>query len=142
MAAKKKAAKKIPIVRRIAPNKKRGKSFAPSTSGDIPEGFQMPATAQVPNWDFEKQKILQGEVIQIKLITKKKVRVGEKKTTHLMVVREKETQKLLQVWESAALSGLFEEVKKGWDVYLRFDGYGDKVKGRMPMKLFTSAYQK
>ena len=102
----------------------------------------MPATAQVPNWDYEKQKVLQGEIVQVKIITKKKPRKGEAKTTRLMVVREDETEKLLQVWESAALHGLFDETKKGNTVYFRFDGLGEKVKGRLPMKLFTSGYQK
>lgn len=122
--------------------KTRGtKALQPSMDDSIPEGFTMPASANVPNWDFEKKKVLQGDLVNIKIITKKKVRKGESKTTRLMVVRE-ENGNLLQVWESATLKGLFEEAKKGNQLYIRFDGHGEKVKGRMPMKLFTTAYQK
>ena len=119
---------------------KSPKFLAPKVVQEIPEGFVMPATAQVPNWDFEKRQLLQGTIINIKLITKKKVRKGEKKTTRLIHVRE-DGGNLLQVWESAALTGLFDEAKKGAEVFIRFDGHGPKVKGRMPMKLFATAYR-
>lgn len=121
----------------VKPSKK---SMVPDTSqGDIPEGFTMPATAQVPNWDFEKKKVLRGVLVNIKVVKTPKNK--NKKTSQLMVVRE-ESGNLLQVWESAALEGLFSEVKKGYSVFIRFDGYGEKVKGRNPMKLFTTAYSK
>lgn len=130
--------------KKIKPTKKifaKKSNLQPFTSGDIPEGFTMPASAQVPNWDFDKKKILQGVIVNVKTITKKKPRKGESKTTRLMIVRE-EGGNLLQVWESAALHGLFDETKKGYAVWIRFDGLGEKIKGRMPMKLFTTAYNK
>jgi len=134
MARKKKALKAAKI-----PSKKT--NLQPSVSDAIPDGYTMPASAQVPNWDFEKKKTLVGDLVSIKIVTKKKVRKGEKKTTRLMIVRE-ENGNLLQVWESKALEGLFDEAKKGRGLYLRFDGYAKKEKGRMPMKLFTTAFKK
>ena len=132
------ARKKVKILK-SSPVKNR--KLQPSVDDSIPEGFTMPASAQVPNWDYEKKKVLQGDLVSVKVITKKKPRKGESKTTRLMIVRE-ESGNLLQVWESASLHGLFDEVKKGNSLYIRFDGYGEKIKGRMPMKMFTAAYQK
>jgi len=128
-------------IKAVKPAPIKARKLQPSVDDSIPEGFTMPASAQVPNWDYEKKKVLQGDLVSVKTITKKKPRKGESKTTRLMIVRE-QSGNLLQVWESASLHGLFDEVKKGNSLYIRFDGYGEKIKGRMPMKMFTAAYQK
>lgn len=118
------------------------KNLIPKTHGGVPDGFQLPATANVPNWDFEKHNVLQGDVVQIKNITLKNAKKGQKKTTRLMIVREDDTGKLLQVWESTGLSGLFEEVKKDYAVYIEYSGLGPKVKGKNQMRLFETGYKK
>lgn len=128
------ARKKVKKVR------KETSSFAPKVQHDIPEGFVMPAGAQVPNWNFEKQKILKGTVVNIKMVKTPKNK--NRKITRLMVIREDGTEKLLQFWESAALVGLFDEAKPGFAVYLSYEGLAEKKKGQNPMKLFHTAYKK
>jgi hypothetical protein len=119
---------------------KKAPRLTPRIDTEMPEGFVMPAGAQVPNWDYEKQKVLRGVIVQIKTITKKKPRKGEKPKTRLMVIRENDTEKLYQVWESAGNVGLFDEAKQGAEVFIRYDGLGAKVKGKNQMRLFTTGY--
>lgn len=128
MAAKKKA--------KAAPKRNRSQ---PKISVAIPEGFQMPASAQVPNWDYEKQKVLQGDAVSMRVIKKKKPRKGEAPTTRLLTVRD-EDGNLHQVWESAGLRGLFDEVLQGGEVFIRYDGLGAKQKGKNQMKVFVTGY--
>ena len=115
-------------------------SRAPVVATGIPAGFTLPASAQVPNWDFEKQKTLQGEVVSIKTINIKKPMKGQEPTTQLMTVRD-DKDNLLGVWKSGWLNGLFSEVVPGSVVFIRYDGLGPKIKGRNQAKMFTSAIQ-
>lgn len=104
---------------------------------NLPAGFRQVNSGNFPpNHDFKKNPILQGEVTEIKTVA---VKIGRKpKDTRLMIIAD-ENGVLTSVWESAALEGLFEEAKKGDEVYIQFTGM-ITIKGRQqPMKGFVAA---
>lgn len=124
--------------------KKPARNLAPKVNHGIPEGFTMPASAQIPTWDFEKNSTIQGEVVSIREVVTKP-RKGEKKggKTRIMAIKT-ESGSLFAVWESAALRSLFDEVAIGGQVFIRFEGTRSFVpKGggaKQKIKEYTAAY--
>lgn len=93
----------------------------------MPKGFRQISGGNFPPvHDFKKVAILEGVVQEIKTIATK---IGRKaQDTRLMVIADTDGV-LTSVWESAALGGLFDEVKKGDTVHIQFTGMVE-VKGR------------
>lgn len=127
MAARKKAAKKTATKR------------APSTKYTMPEGFTLPASANVPNWEMEKKPVLAGTLIAVKEVKLKKPQNG-KKTTRVATIRDGESGSLVQVWESGWLHGFFDEVQEGAEVHLIFRGFGEKQKGKNPARIIEAGF--
>lgn len=102
----------------------------------LPPGFRQVSSGNFPPiWNFKAQPVLQGTVHEIKTVATK---IGRKaQDTRLMVIADADGV-LTSVWESAALSGLFDEAQKGDKVHIQFTGM-IKIKGRQqPMKGFTA----
>lgn len=97
-----------------------GKGFKP------PAGFkQMEISGNfAPTHDFQVEANIQGRVVEIKTVPKGGL---IKKDTRIMVVRTDKGDR--SVWESTALIGLFDTVKKGKTVLIHYTGE-IKVKGR------------
>ena len=108
----------------------------------IPEGFGEIGAGYAPTWKPEEHgKLLHGPVTggvrDVEMTIRKKTEVRR-----CMEVTQKKTGERLTLWESAALSELFEtivETGEGPEVYVRFDGYGKKKPGQNAPKLFTVA---
>lgn len=102
----------------------------------LPPGFRQASRGNFPaSWDYRRNRTLQGIVREIRDVPKGK---NVDKDTQVMSVVQPETGEILAVWKSAALAGLFDEVKKGDSVFIRYDGEV-KVKGRrQPMHGFTA----
>lgn len=102
----------------------------------LPQGFRQVSSGNFPAvWNHKANPTLQGVVQEIKTVATK---IGRKaQETRLMVIADSDGV-LQSVWESAALTGLFDEAKKGDTVYIQFTG-PIKIKGRtQPMKGFVA----
>lgn len=103
---------------------------------EMPEGYRRTAGNFPQIHDFKKEPILTGIVQEIKTVAMKMR--GKASETRIMSVAQHETGEISAVWESAALQGLFDEAKKGDDVFIKFTGM-IRVKGRaQPMKGFDA----
>lgn len=103
---------------------------------ELPAGFKaITGMGGVPV-EWKKGVVVEGKVLEIKTITKKKVRKGEKPTTRLMNVKTADGDKT--VWEKAALTALFDAAKKGNTVYIQHLGMGIAKKGQSAPHLFVA----
>ena len=85
---------------------------------------------------WEEGVVVTGIVQEVKEITLKNVRKGQKPTARLMRIKTKEGE--MAVWEKAALVGLFDKVKKGNAIYIECIGMGEAKKGQNAPYLFNA----
>jgi hypothetical protein len=105
----------------------------------VPAGFVPMASGNfAPLHDFDKEPVLQGKVVEIKVVKTKK---GKKLIdTNIMTVSDADGV-LSSVWESTALAKTFGEAKKGDEVFFRYEGL-IPMKGRNAMKDFSCGLKK
>jgi len=114
---------------------KAGKSSIPP----VPSKYKLMGKGNFPPvWTPEKiGDFLEGIVQQVKAIPTKWKRKGKQDETRIMYVADDDGV-LKSVWESAALSDLFDNAQAGDGVYIRYDG-PIVIKGRKePMKGYTT----
>lgn len=87
-----------------------------------PKGFRKFETPVA--WDFEKNPILQGTVLNIKVIPR--TRDGEVTKQKVAQVRDDDGV-IHSFWESAALIGFFDELKPGKQIWVKYLGKIDLV---------------
>lgn len=106
---------------------------------ELPAGYERVQSGDfAAAHDFKKWPVLEGEVLNTKELTQGKGK--DKRQVRLAIVHRGDIP--VTLWESAALSSFFDQVKVGDRVYVRFDGF-IKLRGRkQPMKAFTSAIKK
>ena len=109
----------------------KGKSKTPT----LPSGYKV--IGRAPNWDFEKNPIIEGErgaehEVPMDKGTKKE------RTVRNFIMQE-ETVGAITVWESSMLKQLFDETEEGDHIRIEFLGYGEAKKGQNPPKLFSCA---
>lgn len=101
---------------------------------DIPEGYKITSTNFAAPWDYKKNNILEGEVVEIKEV-KKGGKI--KKDTRIMTVQNGSGEPVA-VWESSALRVLFDQVEEGSEIFIKYRGER-KVKGQKnPMHDFVA----
>src|SRR5882672_3813412 len=140
MATAKKSAKKATKSARGANGKAKSVKRMPSNKKwagvTLPPGFNAINTNEYgQRWDFEEKPILQG----ICAAAPRDVPQGtgkNKRTTRVIDIKGSDGS-TTAVWESAALQGFFDEVKKGSKVAIAFQGYRD-VGRPQPMKVFVA----
>lgn len=102
----------------------------------VPEGYRVINSGEFgERWEFEDEPLIEGTVTG-----KREVETGtgkNKRTAQVMSVQTAEG-KTYDVWESAALTGLFLEAEEGTQVAIAFQGYRD-VGRPQPMKVFQGA---
>ncbi len=111
-------------------------SKKPRKAVDVPQGYSVKVTAELPDpWDYTKQTELSGTVqaIQTVKITSK----DGTRTTRVAHIANKDG--VIGLWESATLTPLFDALKDGDDVFVRYEGLGEAKSGRSAPKLFTAA---
>lgn len=114
-------------------SKKLSKQSSPMF--DIPEGYSIISTNFAAPWQYKKNPVLEGEVVEIKDV-KKGGKI--KKDTQIMTVKPQDGE-MVAVWKSAALNVLFDQVEAGSEIYIKYKGE-KKVKGqKMPMHDFVAA---
>ena len=106
---------------------------------NIPEGMKQMGGGYAPNWSPEVGDSIHGPV------------VSDVRTVELKYGRRKVERRVVEVdnggtrvalWESAALSDLFDAIEQhgqGFTIFVQFDGLGKKKAGQNPPKLFTVA---
>ena len=105
----------------------------------LPEGYQA-VGGFVDFWEPKKGDVLEGTFGDRREIKRKNPQKGQSKTmTIATITREDGTA--VSIGESAMLRGLFEKVEDGDNVYIRFDGFGKKTKGRNPPRMYTVGIQ-
>lgn len=117
----------------------RKKKTATKQGNAIPSGFQA-ITKQFTSWpnsETDAGDTLQGVVVGYKTI---KVKRG-RKMEDSQIIQIETDEGVVEVWESAVLSPLFEEDYTEYEVFLRFKGYGEAKKGQNAPKLFDIAYK-
>lgn len=104
----------------------------------IPAGYQqVQSGGRAPFHDFKTSPILEGKIVGMHSFTDR-----WKNKKQIMEIASKETGEVTAVSESAALTGLFKQAKKGAMVWIRFDGLV-KIKGRkQPMRQYTTGIGK
>ena len=106
-------------------------------AGNIPAGFERTQSGSFPpNHDFKAHPILQGRVVEIRSTPQKRGKKTEE--VKILYVAESDTGEIVAVWESFALESLFAQVKKGDEIFLRFNGV-KKMKGKKTLKDFDAA---
>jgi len=103
----------------------------------VPEGFTRADSGFPQSWDFEREPVVQGHVVRIRTVELKYGKqVRETRVMEVAVDGEP-----FSVWESAALTELFDAVSEGDEVWIRYTGQ-IQVKGRrQPMRGFQAAYR-
>jgi len=106
-----------------------------SNTPEIPTGFKV--IGRAPNWDVEKNPIVQGvrgeahEVI-MDAGTKK-----ERKVRTIILMDDELGP--VTVWESGGLRDMFDQTEDGDTVRIEFLGLGEAKKGQNAPKLFSCA---
>lgn len=116
--------------------KAKSKSKASSKKATLPNGYKS-LSSRAPNWDFEKDTVIEGERGEVRDVTFDK---GTKKerTVQVMTIDDAKKGKLT-VWNSATLRPLFEETEEGDSVRVEYLGLAKAKKGQNPCKLFDVA---
>lgn len=126
MASSKKTAKKA---------KRSTKAKAKSADVRLPDGYKV--IERSPNWDCEKDPVIEGVRGEIK--TRAFKRDGKTQTTRYVVV-EDATLGPTTVFESAGLRDFFEQTSEGDHVRIEFIGTTPPTrKGLNPMRNFSCA---
>lgn len=139
MATAKKAAKAAKAAKSAGKSKANGK--APNNAKwkgvALPSGYNAIQTGDFgQRWDFEARPVIEGSVVD----APRDVEQGtgkNKRITRVIDVKEKDGT-TTAIWESAALQGFFDSVKKGSQVSIAFRGYRPTGKGKNPMKDFVA----
>lgn len=110
--------------------------MAKANSKGIPERYKIVQSGSFPDiYDFTKHNVLEGTVSQIKTVT---TRRGKKLDKSRIAYIANTDGEVFGVWESAALREFMGQIKKGDEVFIRFNGL-KKIKGQKnPMKDFTT----
>jgi hypothetical protein len=113
--------------------KAKSKSKA-KTQHTLPNGYKV--IGRAPNWDPEKNPVLEGERGETQEVTFDK---GTKKerTQRLCIVQD-DTLGAVTLWESSTLRDFFDQTEKGDHIRVEFLGYGDAKKGQNAPKLFST----
>ena len=130
--------------------KAKAKAAALPQSADIPQGMKQLGGGYAPTWKpSEPGQAIHGPVTDavkiVEFTQKRKVKgklVEETVERRVMEVTDKNDGQRFAVWESAALTELFDLVEEsgvGTVVYIRYDGLGQAKKGQNAPKLFTAA---
>lgn len=112
---------------------------APKTQTGIPKGFNAVSGVNVPAWDFDKNAIFQGVVLNVKDVHK-----GGKILSDTRVMTAKDDDgNVWAIWESALLGDLFDQSEAGDEVYMQLDGYEPAKKANQSdTKMFTTGIKK
>lgn len=113
--------------------KAKSKSNSKSKVHALPNGYKV--IGRAPNWDPEKNPVLQGERGATQEVTFDK---GTKKerTQRLCIVQD-ETLGAVTLWEASTLRDLFDQTEEGDDIRVEYLGLGEAKKGQNPPKLFS-----
>lgn len=87
-------------------------------------------------WDYESQPLLEG-VIDGELREVESGTGKNKRVSRIMSIRT-DAGVLYDVWDSAALRGLFDQAEVGQRVAIAFQGYREIAGRSQPMKLFSA----
>jgi len=103
---------------------------------EVPQGYAVKVTAELPeSWDFVKFPVLEGTVQAVQ-----SVKITDKDgVRHTRVAHVANARGIFGLWESATLLPLFDALKDGMDIFVRFEGLGEAKPGRSAAKLFTAA---
>lgn len=117
----------------MAKAKAKAKSKSKAKTNSLPNGYKV--IGRAPNWDPEKNPVLEGERGATQEVTFDK---GTKKerTQRLTIVND-ETLGNVTLWESSTLRDFFDQTKDGDEIRVEFLGYGDAKKGQNAPKLFS-----
>lgn len=111
-------------------------SSSRSLKRGVPEGYK--TIERAPNWDFEKDAVVQG--IRGPIVELEFGRRGEDKRLQRTFTIKDQVLGEVAIWESSRLTPLFDTTNDGDDVYIEFLGYQEaKVEGDSPTKLFKCA---
>lgn len=110
-------------VKKKSPAKKGSK--IESTKGktfNAPKGYKVMDTgfSSAPTHDFEAEATIEGKIIQINDV-EKNVKKGIQNDTRVMVIQRTDGKKE-SVWQSASLAKVFEDVKPGQSIIIKFTG--------------------
>lgn len=115
---------------------RKSKSKASSKiSRTLPDGYKA-LNSRAPAWKHEEEPVLIGERVRVHTITLDK---GTKKEREqrIMTVDSADLGQVA-VFESAALTSLFDESEDGQGVFIEFTGMGTAKKGQNAPKLFNT----
>jgi hypothetical protein len=106
-----------------------------SKTPTLPNGYKV--IGRAPNWNFEKDTIVEGERGETHEIIMDKGKKSERVVRNFIM--QEETVGAITIWESSMLKDLFDQTEEGETVRIEFLGYGDAKKGQNPPKLFSVA---
>lgn len=121
-------------------SKKSAKTNAPDPSEiKVPQGFKPISGAFAPTWNPAEDENQPQEIVgtwgKERIVT---IRRGRGVQEQRVVPIQTETE-AWTLWCSAGLVALFDSAEEGDEVYIRFDGLGQKKGKQNPPKLFTTA---
>ena len=103
----------------------------------LPNGYKV--IGRAPNWDPEKNPVLQGERGAANEVTLDK---GTKKEREVRtMILQDETLGAVTVWESSMLKDFFDQTEEGQNVRIEYLGLGKAKKGQNAPKMFSCAVQ-
>lgn len=103
---------------------------------ELPKGYKAITGMGGEPVNWKKGVVIEGIVTETKTLKRKNPKKGESLTMRLMNVKTKDGDKT--VWEKAALTALFDMVKKGNTVYIQHIGMGIAKKGQSAPHLFVA----
>lgn len=111
------------------------KQVSPKDDATLPAGFARVDTDldSYPAWDFDVRDTLQGKVEKVKTV--EVTRNKELVECRMAVVNVNGDRCLL--WESANLERLFDDLRPGAEVFVKYHGKEDIGKGKT-MRRFTA----
>jgi len=116
-----------------AKSKSKTKPKSKSKPVVLPSGYKV--IGRAPNWDIEKNPVIEGERSDAHDVTFDE---GTKKerTVRTMIVAD-ETLGAVNVWESSGLRDLFDQTEAGDTVRIEYLGLGKAKKGQNAPRLFS-----
>lgn len=105
-----------------------------TTKGQLPEGYSDLTAKQAPVWEPSEGDMVEGECVKVREVPNPNP--GTKRMSRIMEVQQDDGERIA-VWDSYALSDLFDVVERGDRVIIIYDGEGEVFKeGQNPPKLF------
>lgn len=114
----------------MAKAKAKAKAKVKAKAASLPEGYK--ALERHPNWDFEKNPVING--VRGKGFSK----TGKFGKQRYCTVND-DTLGTVTVWESGMLSDFFDQTNEGDSVRIEFRGFGPAKKGQKAPRLFNVA---